>query len=138
MTLEAYLGVPYVLGGATRAGADCGGLVVLAYRELRGIELPPYNAELSGMRRPPAGAAREFAEIEAARAWAEVSRAEARAFDVVQLSARADRDHFGIVMDDPRWLLTTDAGANAHRTRWGRGSPWEGEGKIRGIWRYAG
>jgi cell wall-associated NlpC family hydrolase len=136
VTLESFLGVPYRLGGATRAGADCGGLVLLVYRELRGIELPPYSDAFAGEPRPPAGAARRCAEREAARAWTRVERAAARELDVVVLSSMADEDHFGVVMGDPRWLLTTSERLGAHRTRWGRASGWEG--RIAGVWRFVG
>jgi cell wall-associated NlpC family hydrolase len=133
--LESLLGVPYLLGGATRAGADCGGLVLLAYREI-GIELPPYNEAFSGLEFPPAGAARACAEIERARAWVRVERSAAQAYDVVELCSMRDRDHFGLVLPDSRWLLTTNERLGAHRARWGRASGWEG--RIRGVSRYCG
>jgi cell wall-associated NlpC family hydrolase len=37
---KTYLGVPYRLGGASRKGIDCSGLVLCAYRDGVGIKLP--------------------------------------------------------------------------------------------------
>lgn len=39
---ESHLGVPYVRGGASRAGVDCSGLIMLAY-DAAGIYLPHYS-----------------------------------------------------------------------------------------------
>ncbi len=41
-TALSFLGVPYVWGGASRAGVDCSGLVMLAY-DAAGIYLPHYS-----------------------------------------------------------------------------------------------
>lgn len=37
---QSYLGVPYRLGGASRKGIDCSGLVLVSYRDAAGIKLP--------------------------------------------------------------------------------------------------
>lgn len=37
---KSYLGVPYRLGGASRRGIDCSGLVMNAYRDGAGVKLP--------------------------------------------------------------------------------------------------
>lgn len=37
--LTQYLGIPYLNQGRTRQGLDCWGLILLAYKELQGIDL---------------------------------------------------------------------------------------------------
>jgi len=42
-------GVPYRLGGTSRSGVDCSGLVQLTFRDLFGIQLPRTTSELARM-----------------------------------------------------------------------------------------
>src|SRR5262245_45791778 len=41
-TLTALVGIPYLERGRTTRGADCWGIVLLAARELWGLQLPEY------------------------------------------------------------------------------------------------
>lgn len=52
-TADSYIGVPYLLGGATRSGIDCSALAQLLYREAR-ILLPRHsgNQRRTGIRVP--------------------------------------------------------------------------------------
>ena len=43
--LNEYVGLPFRLGGRTRDGIDCYGLLRLVYSEQLGIELPAYAGE---------------------------------------------------------------------------------------------
>jgi|SRR5262245_41498303 len=44
-SFEPYVGIPWLDGGRTRAGADCWGLFRLVYEEVLGIELPSYSED---------------------------------------------------------------------------------------------
>jgi len=43
---DAYIGLPFIADGRTRAGCDCWGLVCIVYTEQMGIILPPYDGIL--------------------------------------------------------------------------------------------
>lgn len=62
-----YTGVPYVLGGAELAGADCYGLVRLVYREQYEIHLPHIDAP--GDRFSAAQTAPVIKHAAASRIW---------------------------------------------------------------------
>lgn len=132
--LESFRDVPYMLGGVTRAGADCWGLVVLAY-SARGIELPCYNASLVGERKPGSGFVSREYRRERARAWRLVARVEAEPWDVVVMRNRTPEDHVGLVLNAQR-LLTTNLQHAAHFADWARGTFW-GD-RVEGVYRYVG
>ena len=82
-----YLGLRYLLGGRTRAGLDCWGLVCLVYREQRGIELPVFD-----------GKAVEF-DTEFVRVNY------GKEFDIAFFDGFPARSHCGIVLEPNRWVL---------------------------------
>jgi hypothetical protein len=83
---RAMIGIPYLDGGRTRAGADCRGIVEIAYRAA-GIELPsieglePDNLERHSF-------ASWFHEVE-----------ELEDFDIVRFCGGDMKRHLGIFMD---------------------------------------
>ncbi len=44
--IDSYLGTPYNLGGETKTGMDCSGLVVAVYRQYAGFRLPHDSQKL--------------------------------------------------------------------------------------------
>lgn len=138
MDFTALIGIPYRLGASDVAGCDCWGLVELAFRELLGIELPPYNRALSGQRAVPQGtvAAHALREIGAGH-WEPVDPADARLLDVVLLHNRRPCDHVGMVATPSRWMLTTARDTLGSRLEEWQGprSPWAG--RVAGVWRHA-
>lgn len=47
----SYVGIPFQTGGRERTGADCWGLLSIAYREVFGIALPSYAAHYDSLNR---------------------------------------------------------------------------------------
>ena len=138
-SFEQLIGIRYELGGASLRGADCWGLAPLAFRLLRGIELPLFNAGLAGRRHQGRGFVRELVEREtAAGCWIPVTVLEAQLLDVVVLRKIEPMDHIALVSPDPKLLLTTnDNELGSVLEPWGRGTFWD-ESRIEGVWRYAG
>lgn len=83
------VGIPWCAGGRTRDGADCLGLVQIAYRELLAIELPEHPnahpADHDAVRREVATAKETWTRIE-----------DPQPFDVVLLRERPW--HLGLVV----------------------------------------
>ena len=88
--LDHLVGIPWHERGRSAEGADCYGLVCLAFRE-RGIELPVYD-DVS-----PDDPATVRASIDLGRAdWIAIEPGDARAFDVVLMRERPW--HIGLVV----------------------------------------
>ncbi len=49
---EAYIGVPYKFGGATRAGMDCSGYIRTVFSQVYGIQLPHNSGKMFGYGEP--------------------------------------------------------------------------------------
>lgn len=99
-SIAEFVGIPYVLGGRSRAGADCWGLVRLVYAELLGIELEDY----AYTSRRDAGVL-----IDTHRhAWLELTAPLPFAVAVLR-NGRAPM-HCGVVVDAERMLHTTSGG----------------------------
>lgn len=47
---NSYVGIPYRANGRDRAGCDCWGLIVLVFREQRGVTLPDWNLPADSLR----------------------------------------------------------------------------------------
>lgn len=77
---RSYLGTPYILGGASRKGIDCSGLVLVAYRDGAGIALP------------------HKATLQAARGR-KVPRDQARPGDLVAWGVPGNYPHIALVVD---------------------------------------
>lgn len=45
LNLQSFLTIPYKHKGRDYAGADCGGFIIIFYRDVLGIKLPDFNIE---------------------------------------------------------------------------------------------
>ena len=102
LSIADFVGIPYALGGRSRDGADCWGLVRLVYAGLLGISLDDY--EYSSLR--DAGALIEAHRHE----WLECT--EPLRFAVVVLRNGHAPMHCGIVIDSERMLHTIEGGSS--------------------------
>lgn len=98
--VEPLLAVPYLWRGRSRFGADCYGLVRLAYRMRLGIELPRLDDQ------PERVAIADYMRAELARHWAPVALRDAQELDVVTLDGDAG---VGVVLEDHQALTTLAA-----------------------------
>lgn len=116
--LDAYLDLPFVEGGRSRAGVDCYGLLRLVLAERFGCDIPedPAGARRAGMDR--ASVAGLAARIEAARAeWRELRRDDIRPGAAILLRVEGRPLHVGVVLND-RAFLHAEPGAGVHAERW--------------------
>ncbi|MBK5958123.1 hypothetical protein CCR97_08320 [Rhodoplanes elegans] len=91
----AWLGIPYLEAGLTRAGASCWGLVRLVYDHELGITLPSYaGAPCEAERAEIAGA---LAGDAAAWPWREVPVDRAEPFDLMLFRYGLTESHVGLV-----------------------------------------
>jgi cell wall-associated NlpC family hydrolase len=91
-----YVGIPYVPGGRSRAGADCWGLYSLVMAEQFGLVLPPYEGPNWGSKasaRAVAAAAEAYA-----RQFERVEASEARLGDAILMRTFGLPVHLGMVV----------------------------------------
>lgn len=126
--------VPFVDKGRDRDGIDCWGLVLLAYREIYGIELPPmdgaYKATSDRVR------LEEVVRREQVRAWRRVE--DPKPGDVVVFwvadcgHARRCASHVGLVLGGGR-MLHAQEGTEACVEHYDR-LVWQRH--VEGFWRH--
>ncbi|MGN6538934.1 MAG: C40 family peptidase [Mesorhizobium sp.] len=126
-----YVGIPDLAKGRTHAGADCWGLAMLVYRELRGIELPDYASEyLDDRDHAEIGAIARREKV--AERWRKV--AVPQEFDLLLFSIAHHDSHVGIFAA-PGQMLHTIKGDCAKIGRFDV-PPWAG--RLVGFYRWVG
>lgn len=131
MMFDRFVGIPYLDRGRSLVGLDCWGLVVMLFRELRGIELPSYSesyvtaADRAAIARLIAG------EIEP---WAEIEAGSEQIFDVVLMREGRYPRHVGIVTE-PGQLLHVLEGQTSRIERYRSGAFMH---RVAGFYRYRG
>lgn len=104
MSIGDYVGIPYVLHGATREGIDCWNLPRLWYLEQYGIELPSfgdrYGRELDAAERAHIA---ELVRGESEK-WTRVRQGKEERGDLVLFAIAGAEAHLGVVIEPGRFL----------------------------------
>lgn len=127
---DQYIKIPFKVDGRDRDGIDCGGLVILVYREMLGIELPDYHGameclSIEGMKRASRTITAELNK------WKLVDRPEE--FDVIAFRrGKINQAHVGVYCGR-RDMLHICAGINATVEEY-NGLLWKH--RLNGFYRY--
>lgn len=102
---KSYLGTPYRLGGASRKGIDCSGLVMNAYRDGAGVKLP-HKATLQMAR------------------GRRISRAELQPGDLVGWGVPGNYPHIALAIDQNTVIVAPTWGKTVmYQTLWQKKVP---------------
>ena len=126
-----FVGIPDLSKGRSHAGADCWGLAMLVYREVKGLELPDYAAEYLSDRDQAEIGAIARREKAAAR-WRLV--AEVKEFDLLLFVVARHDSHVGIHVG-PGQMLHVVKDDHAKIGRYDA-APWAG--RLVGAYRWVG
>jgi cell wall-associated NlpC family hydrolase len=126
---DRFVGIPWLDQGRSLVGLDCYGLVRLAFRELRGIDLPSY-AERYVTAADGVAIARLIAgQLDP---WDEVATGKELAFDAVLLREGRLASHIGLVVR-PGLMLHVERGETSRIERYGSGAL---RHRVIGFYRY--
>lgn len=102
---QTYLGVPYVWAGASKRGIDCSGLVLVAYRDGAGINLPHLaTAQMARGKR--------------------INRADIRPGDLVGWGVPGNYPHIALAMNQNQVIVAPQSGQNVqYQTLWEKKVP---------------
>lgn len=113
MNLDLICAIPHVRGGRSYVGADCYGVLRLAFCEMTGVTLPEWGETIAGDVGSEAGS---IVAALTSGEWVEISGPLKRA-DGVLLNVRSvlddgsrvrARNHVGIIVPDGRLLHSTE------------------------------
>jgi hypothetical protein len=116
--VNGYIGIPYLVNGRDRSGLDCWGLVVLVFREQRGIVLPDWQMDVElapslrhivrmiAAKRVDSARARRAERIEAPEPWA-----------IVISERKSSAYHAGLCVDANYILHASAAGVVCPRAQ---------------------
>jgi cell wall-associated NlpC family hydrolase len=96
---RTYLGVPYRLGGASRSGIDCSGLVLVSYRDGAGVKLP------------------HLATAQAARGK-RISRDQAQPADLAAWGVPGNYPHIALIIDANTCIVAPTWGKSVQYQTW--------------------
>jgi cell wall-associated NlpC family hydrolase len=100
----AYIGIPFLDLGRTRAGVDCWGLVCVVYQDQFGVLLPSYTARYANCKDHAEVARLVLAEESSSPEWTDIPMGSEQEGDVVIFNVQGDPSHCGIVLNPPFFL----------------------------------
>lgn len=104
--INSLFSIPYVLGGRTKEGADCWGLVVICYKELFNIDLPTYDNIALSVSNGNVTAKEIRQQIESSAPFIEVGSPEYG--DFVLINMLGNPVHIGFMIDNKTMVHTQD------------------------------
>lgn len=128
-----WVGIPQRDLGRDRSGADCWGLVAIAYAEVAGIALPSYVGTYVSADEHADTAALIAGEREAGP-WRQVDPEQAQALDVVLLRHGRYASHVGLVVAAGRTAMLHMGDMASQIVDWSA-PVWVR--RMEGIWRHA-
>jgi len=99
--MQKLVGIPYEPHGRAYSAADCWGIVYLYYRDVLGLPIPSYVAEMQDREFRPRGIG-PLVDVERERHWIEIDAP--REGDVVLMRNGRHHNHVGIYLDGGRTL----------------------------------
>ena len=126
---EAYIGIPFAhRDDDSRNGTNCWGLVRLIYREVRGILLPSFEGQYSGIADYETIDRLIGAEIR--KNWLEIPIP--RSLSAIVIRYGRANSHIGIVIDNRRFLHTSEDGSS----RWEDFTSFRWRKRVVGFYQY--
>jgi cell wall-associated NlpC family hydrolase len=118
MLFDSFVGIPYLDRGRSIVGCDCWGLVLLIFRELRGIDLPSYvDRYQTGADR----AAISYLIKGELDPWDQVADGTETSFDGVLIREGSFPRHIGVVVT-PGLMLHVERGETSRIERYRSGN----------------
>jgi len=129
-----YVGIPFLTHGRDHNGADCWGLVRLAFMEQKGIVLPSMIEAYRSTAQLRRIARRIQHEIDTSGEWIRVLQGQEQPFDVMVCLMQGFPMHVALVVKKGSMLHVTED--NNTVTIDYRHGEWKQPGKIIGIFRH--
>lgn len=104
--INKILMIPYELGGRSESGMDCWGLVVMAYKELFGIDVPTYDSTVWSVSNSHITSEDIKNHLKSSAPFVEVENP--KYGDFVLINILGDPVHIGFMLDSKTMIHTSE------------------------------